>query len=65
MDTVSEEAILESIEESEKTSVKEEGDIDQMAEKDQLLKELLKKVLNKEMSMEEYQILAEDIKALG
>ena len=62
IDRASEEAIIESLEDSRKTAKiegegKAEGD-----EKDDLIKELFKKFLNKEITMEEYKMLSEDIK---
>lgn len=62
INTVSQEAIIQSVEDSQKTAkvevqLKVEGD-----EKDDMLKKLLKQVINKEITIEEYKLLSSHIK---
>ena len=62
IDRASEEAIIESLEDSRKTAKIEGEGKDEGDEKDDLIKGLFKKFLNKEITMEEYKMLSEDIK---
>ena len=62
LNQASEEAILESIEDSQKTAKKELEDIIDWDEKDDLVRQLLKQVINKEISITEYKLLVKDVK---
>ena len=62
INTVSEEAILQSVEDSQKSAKREvEVQVD-WDEKGDLMKGLLKQLLNKEITMEEYKMVSKDIK---
>ena len=62
INTVSQEAIIESVEDSQMTAkVDVEARMD-WDEKGDMMKELLRKLLNKEISVEEYKAISNDIK---
>ncbi len=62
INTVSEKAIIESVEDSRMTAKREVETRVDWNEKGDMLKELLRKLLNKEISVDEYKAISEDIK---
>ena len=62
MDQASEEAILRSVEDSGKTAKREVEDLVDWDEKDDMVRTLLKQVINKEITIDEYKLLVKDIK---
>jgi len=62
INTVSPEAIIESVEDSRLTAKREVETREDWNEKGDMMKELLKKLLNKEISVEEYKAISNDIK---
>ncbi len=59
---VSQEAIIKSIEDSKKTAKREVGVKVDWDDTDDMMKQLLKKVINKEITVEEYKMLSNDLK---
>ena len=64
MNSVSGEAIIASVVDSRKTARREVASTVEGDEKDDMIKKLLKRVLNGEISMDEYKMLAADIKKM-
>ena len=62
MDQASEEAILSSIEDSDRTAKREVEEVVEWNEKDDMVKALLKQVINREITIEEYKMLVNDIR---
>lgn len=62
INTVSQEAIIQSVEDSQKTAKREVTVNVEWDEKGDLMKGLLKQLLNKEITMEEYKMVSKDIK---
>ena len=62
INTVSQEAIIESVEDSQMTAKVEVEARADWNEKGDMMKELLRKLLNKEISVEEYKAISNDIK---
>ncbi len=60
--TVSQKAIIESVEDSRKTAKREVEVTGEWDEKDDMMKTLLRQLLNKEISVEQYQQISNDIK---
>ena len=60
--TVSQEAIIQSVEDSQKSAKKEVEVTVEWDEKGDLLRGLLKQLLNKEITVEEYKLISKDIK---
>ena len=62
LENASEEAIIKSVEDSKKTAKREIVTKVESHESDDLVKQLLKKVINKEITVEEYKILVKDLR---
>lgn len=62
INTVSEEAIIQSVEDSQKTAKKEVEVTVDWDEKGDMMRGLLKQLLSKEISVEQYQQISKDIK---
>ena len=62
INTVSQEAIIHSVEDSQLNAKVEVKSVVKEDEKDDMLRQLLKKVLNKEITIEEYKLLSQDVK---
>lgn len=59
---VNEEAVIRSVEDSKRTAKREVEETVQGDEKDDMLRRLMKKMLNNEITIEEYKLLAKDVK---
>ena len=62
LNNVSQEAIINSVEDSQRTAKREVEATVEWDDREDMLKKLLKQVINKEITIEEYKMLAEDIK---
>ena len=62
LDSASEEAIIKSVEDSKRTAKREVATKVETLDSDNLVKQLLKQVINKEITVEEYKMLVKDLK---